>query len=346
MLKNKGLSHSKAYFVFLLLGVLGGVSAVRGKSAFRPGWREQQVDWRLSGGRRAKAVYCPDDKPLPTLAKHRKRPSRAPRKELRYPEPSTQTEAFGQVLTESIVALVFDSPPVEGFVPWIVVSVTDAMEGWDFNAYPSDEVVGQHLAQNPESDYAFGIFDTGAGTNLISDDDAFKTGIYGENPENDMVTSLVMELQGATGTASAYTSKPLGIFIGGPDIRDSNGLLLDDSGMLGEYNVSVAVGDPDSSPNLPTAIGAPMAVYLNAAFCNNKQLSVTIDGNDFNCPYISFYSLYDSSVPSYSNRIGLELRPSDAAAVQYFPCELLSLCGSEPSGTPAYTFMIWGMLFY
>jgi hypothetical protein len=114
--------------------------------------------------------------------------------------------------------------------------------------------------------------------------------------------------------------------------------------MLGEYNVSVIVGDPVESPNLPTAIGIPLGVYFSTAFCNNKQLSVTIDGNDFNSPYISFYSLDDSSVPSYSNIIDLQLRPSDASAVQYLPCDLLGLCGDEPDGTPLYPSTIWGML--
>jgi hypothetical protein len=97
---------------------------------------------------------------------------------------------------------------------------------------------------------------------------------------------LEVQLIGASDTTTtAYTSNPLGIFIAGLDVIGPNGLLLDDSQMLGEYNVSVIVGDPVSSPNLPTAVGIPLGVYLNTAFCNNKQLSITIDCNDFNSPY-------------------------------------------------------------
>jgi len=269
------------------------------------------------------------------LKKHRKKTSKLRRKEL-----SGQVTVLGETTTETILANVIESPPIDGFVPWIVIAVTNGNIGWDFNGYPSDSIVGSYLTDHPESDYAIGIFDTGASSNVISDDDAFKTGIY----DNDMVTTLAVELIGATGTVTAYTSDPLGLFIAGIDSLEPNGLLLDDSQLLGEYNVSAIVGDPISSPNLPTVVGAPMAVFLNAAFCNNRQLSVTIDGNDFNSPYIKFYSLYDTSVPSYSNTINLELRPSDASAVQYMPCELLWSCGSEPDGTPLYPSTIWGML--
>ncbi|MFZ0034331.1 MAG: retropepsin-like aspartic protease, partial [Sedimentisphaerales bacterium] len=141
-----------------------------------------------------------------------------------------------------------------------------------------------------------------------------------------------------------YASQPLGIFIAGLDVLESNGLLLDDSCLLGETNVSIIVGDPVESPNLPTAIGIPLGVYFSAAFCNNKQLSVTVDGNDFNSPYIRFYNLSDSCTPSYPNIIDLQLRPSDASAVQYIPCDLLGDCGDDPEGSPAVPSTILGLL--
>jgi predicted aspartyl protease len=226
-------------------------------------------------------------------------------------------------------------------VPWIVLSVTDADAWGDINAYFSEDVTGNYLTPEPEYDYAIGLFDTGAGINLISYTDAVRTGIDGAG----LITSLESELGGATGSVTAYNTNPLGIFIAGLDILDSNNLLVDDSAMLGEYNVSIVAGDPVQSPNVPTVAGMPLAVYCSAAFCNNKELTVTIDGNDFNSPYISFYALGDSSVPSYSNVIDLELRPTDAAAVQYFPCELLLLlCGDEPDGTPYYPSLVWGLL--
>ena len=313
-------------FVLLFVGNFCCSVAVAGKKL----WQRKEVNWRISGGSRIKAVNYPADKPPLTLNEHR----RSKRKvRLEQIAPST-TPALGQ----TVFAAVIDSPPIDGFVPWIIVSVTDEAGGfWDMDAVPETSVIGDPLTENPQSDYVIGIYDTGASTHVIGDDHALKTGIA-----PDMVTSLEIELLGATGTATGYTTQPLGIFIAGLDSLEPNGLLIDNSRMVGETNVSIIAGDPVESPNLPTAIGMPMAVYFNAAFCNNKQISVTIDGNDFNSPYIEFYSLSDSCTPSYSNLIDLQLRPSDAGAVQYFPCDLLALCGDEPDGTPVYPSMIWG----
>jgi predicted aspartyl protease len=334
MLDNKGLLCRKN-FVLLLIAVLCWISAVEAK---RPDWQRQQVNWRMTGGSSIKAVNYPADKPPMMLNQHRRG---QPKVRLKAIAPPAET-ALGKSSTGIVFAAAIDSPPIDGFVPWVVVSITDEHGGdiWDIDAVPETEVIGNHLTENPQSDYAIGVFDTGASVHIIGDDDALKTGIY----DAGLVTSFEVQLIGATGTAIGYASQPLGVFIAGLDILEPSGLLLDDSGMLGETNVSIVVGDPVESPDLPTATGIPLGVYTSAAFCNNKQLSVTIDGNDFNSPYISFYSLDDFSAPSYSNIIDLQLRPSDAAAVQYMPCDLIGDCGEDPEGSPAIPSTTWGFL--
>jgi predicted aspartyl protease len=334
MLDKKGLLGRKIRFLPLFVALFCWIPVSAAKPAK---WQRKQVDWHISGGRSIKAIYYPEDKPPMMLNQHRRSQPKTRLKALTPPEEAVLgTSAAGMVFVS-----VIDSPPLDGFVPWVVVSITDAAGGWwDIDAVPYDSVFGSPLTSSPESDYAIGIFDTGASAHVISDDDAVKTGMYGQG----FVTSFEVELLGATGSAIAYTSNPLGIFIAGLDVLEPNGLLLDDSEMLGEYNVSVIVGDPVYSPNLPTAIGIPLGIYTAAAFCNNKQFSMTIGGSDFNSPYIKFYSSDDFSAPSYSNLIELELRPSDAAAVQYIPCDLLGDCGIEPDGTPLYPSTIWGFL--
>jgi predicted aspartyl protease len=316
--------------LLLVISLAGLSSALFGE---RAGWWREEVNWRLSGGRQIKAISYPAGKVVPRLDEHRRGRAEVKVREITEEAAWKYAESAGG----SVFAGVISGPPLDGFVPWIVVAATDEADAWEFDAYPSDEVVGDYLTVNPEADYAIGILDTGAGTHVIGDDNAVKMGI-----SPGMVTTLEVVLSGATGSAIAYTSEPLGIFIAGLDALDSNGLLVDDSQLMGEYNVSVLVGDPVESANLPTVIGMPMAVYCSAAFCNNKELFVSIDGNDYSGPYIAFYGLSDSSVPSYPNLIDLQLRPSDAYAVQYFPCELLDLCESEPDGTPVYPSMIWG----
>jgi len=329
---NSFFSHIRMWCIVFCI-ILISTSLAR---ADRPGRHREEVDWRLSSGSRIKAINYPKDKRPKTLKRHERSPQKLRLKRITSPDKGITTQSS----TEFVYANVIDSPPIDGFVPWILLAVTDETAGSDFNAYHSPSVVGDYLTENPQSDYGIGIFDTGASTTLISYDDAVKTGIYSEG----LVSTLSVELTGATGSAYAYTTDPLAIFIGGLDMLEPNGLLLDDSELIGEYNVSILAGDPIDSPNVPTAVGSSFSVFCSAAFCNNKQLFVTIDGNDFNSPYIKFYSLSDPCVPTYSNGTNLELRPEDASAVQYFPCELLGVCGSEPSGTPVYPSMIWGML--
>ena len=330
MLDKKALSGRKIHFVLLLVVLLCWIPDVQ---ADRPNWQHQEVDWRLTDGSRIKAVNYPADKQPILLNQHRRNRPKIRREAI---TPTAETP-LAISAAGSVFAAVIDSPPINGFVPWIIVSVTDEAGGfWEIDAVPEAGVVGSHLTGSPESDYAIGIFDTGASTSLFSDDDAFKTGMYDQG----FVTSLEVELIGATGSAVTYTTNPLGTFIAGLDVLEPNGLLLNDAEMLGESNVSVLAGDPVESPNLPTAIGMPLAIYTGAAFSNNNLFYTTIDGNDFNSPYITFYSFDDYSVPTYSNHIDLELRPTGGVAVQYIPCDLLDGCGSEPDGTPLYPSII------
>ncbi|MHC4720786.1 MAG: hypothetical protein ACYSYT_09960, partial [Planctomycetota bacterium] len=321
MLKNKPLLHPKTWLVGLFAVIIFCSVAI---GLERPGWQRQEVDWRMHGGARIKEIYYPKGAPPPTRATQ-PASRRGPRRKLIVPARAKPSLAPLDVKSTGVVlANVIDSPPLDGFVPFVTVSVTDAKIQDPYNPYMSDAcdvnyVEGNYLTgitSNPESDYAMGIFDTGASGNLISPLDAYRTGMY-----PDYVTSSPVILLGAGGSqADAWASQPVGIFVGGIDILDVNGLLVDDSSLAGEYNVSIIVGDPITSPNVPTAIGAPFAIFFSTVFCNNKQLGVEVDGNDVNSPRVRVYAHDDSRIPYYSNKINLELRPTQVSAVQYFPC--------------------------
>lgn len=317
MSNNKGFFHLKTSFPLVLVAVLFCTSSVQ---ASRPGWQRKEVDWRMHGGARIKQIYYPKDAPPPTRASQ-PADRRGAQRKLIVPARAKAGLAPLQVeFTSFVLANVIDSPPLDGFVPFVTVSVTDADIQDPLNPYMSDAcdvnyVEGNYLTNNPESDYALGIFDTGASVSLINHLDAYKTGI-----DPGYVTSSPVILLGATGQALAWASQPLGIFVGGIDALDVNGLLLDDSGLAGEYNVSIIVGDPIESPNVPTAIGAPFAVFFSTVFCNNKQIPVDVDGNDVNSPRVRVYAHDDSRIPYYSSKIYLELRPTLVGYIQYFPC--------------------------
>jgi hypothetical protein len=102
---------------------------------------------------------------------------------------------------------------------------------------------------------------------------------------------------------------------------DQNTMMLDDSNMVGESNLSVIVGDipAPNEPDLPTVVGTPVSVYFVTSISNEHHISVVYDGNNYTSPDIQFYDHFDSRIPDYQNRIPLNLIPAGAADVQYFP---------------------------
>jgi hypothetical protein len=311
MSRNSPLLHPKVVLILLFVTVMCWSPAVR---ADRPGWQRQEVDWRMTGSSRIKAVNYPKDKPLPLLSKHR---PKGPRKKTLPAEAASRLAPFTQDITAPIIANVIDSPPIDGFVPWIAVSITDAHNApYELDAVPETSITGSYLTPNPQSDYAIGIFDIGASAGIINAFEAYLVGLY----DAGLVTSATVTLTGATGSVDAFVSQPLGLFIDGLGAIDSNSLLVDDSNMVGTTNTSIIVGDHIASPNLPTVIGSPWAVFFAAAFYNDRQVTLTYDSSEITAPDMRFYALFDPCIPDYSYKIYLELRPTDVMVVQYFPC--------------------------
>jgi len=314
MLKNKVFAHSRVSFYLLFVYVVFWTSAVQ---AGRPGWQRKKVNWRVTGGSRIKAVSYPKGKTLPVLTRRGHNRRKRLRRKLLPPEAASRLAPFTGKSTTPIFATVIDSPPINGFVPYIAAAVTDKRhpeEDMIFAANDANTVEGNYLTANPETDYAIGIFDTGASAHVISYDGASQAGLSGS-----YLTSTMIELSGVTGSVWAWVSQPIGIFADGLGAIEPNGMLYDTSGMVGEWNTAVSVGDAVESPNLPTAIGSPLSVYFAAEFRSDQQLTVTHNGEDFNSPDIFFYELSDPCCPSYPNVIPLELRPLGGVDVEYIP---------------------------
>jgi len=241
---------------------------------------------------------------------------------LKGKEPTSESAAnFKLFSVESAIIQTLntiDSPPTAGFVPRIAVAVTDKRsDDTDFVAEPHMSVVGRYLTDNPSTDFTIGLFDTGASTNIISNAGAIRTGIY----SSDLLTPNTVEFAGAIYSVFASVSQPLGVFMDGLAAIDQNTMTLDDSNMVGQSNISVGVGDipAPNEPDLPTVVGSPMSVYFVTAISNDRQISVTYDGNNYTSPDIRFYDHYDSRIPNYANTMPLNLIPAGAADVQYFP---------------------------
>jgi len=283
--------------------------------AKRSGWEKKEVNWRAPGGK-IKAIHYPADRPVTTLADKSSKKLKPAEKKI-ITKASTAIQQEEGTIGQFIVATI-DSPPIDGFIPWIVVTATDARSAdCEIDAVPTDTVSGDFPGDDPESDYVIGIFDTGASSHLIGNANAARLGLFNQN--YDLMTSNTILVLGVVGSVDVMVSQPLGLFVGGLGVLDSESLLTDMNGLSGEINVSTAVGQTPvpPAPDLPTAIGAPAAVFYTTEFNTEQYSSIVYDGNGFAAPGINFYELDDPCTPSYSNTIPLELRPLGAIAVQY-----------------------------
>jgi len=275
-------------------------------------WKKADADIRLKNGLCIKAIYHPADK-APRMMRDRCGSGQITR---RFLHPLGHKNAQAAVQTSPIFMNQVDSPPLDGFIPWVAVTVTNARsDDLDFAGYEEPAVTGSYLTLSPQTNYAIGIFDTGASSSLIGYAEAVRTGIYASG----LVTDSIVTLMGATGTVDALASYPLGIFIDGLGAVEPNGLLQQTSGMRGESNVSIIVGPPPAGPDLPTAIGAPFAVFHALSFDNEHKVTIIRDANEYRGPAIALYDLDDPAIPDYNDSIPLQLRPSGAPGVNYWP---------------------------
>jgi aspartyl protease len=304
----------------VFLSIVIFFSAAASAITVKEGWKKDEVNLRLPGNTRIKGIYHPADKPVPTLAK----------KDYGRVAKTSDTTAdisFSQFLTtttSSVGVNVINSPPIDGFVPWIAVLTTDDREEpLVLDAVKRTSMVGDLTTTSPQFDYSIGIFDTGASAHVMGFEAASTLGLYDIDPitEISLVTDKEIEISGVTGHVTASVSYPIGVYIDGLSSINTMGQ-LDYSNMMGQSNVSIVVGQNNgpSIPDLPTAIGSPLAVYYTASFKNDTPIVVEKGGVEYVGPDIKFYDEdSEPNYPIYPNTLPLELRPLGGISVQYVP---------------------------
>ncbi|MFC1636905.1 hypothetical protein ACFL5Z_18940, partial [Planctomycetota bacterium] len=285
--------------------------------ADQSGWRQQEVDWRLTGGDRIKAIRYPESAEGGSLFEEQAgNPPKVARKQISPRASLPEDPSVGLFWTPTVTANVIDSPPVGGFIPWVAVAVTDERsDDFDWVAEAHRSVVGRYLTDSPETDFTIGLFDTGGGTHVMSYTAANRTGINAAG----LLTSNNIELIGAASSVFAWVSRPLAVFMDGLAAIDPNTMTVDDANMVGQSNVSIVVADEPflGQPDLLTIVGTPMSVNFVATIDNDRPITVTYDGNDYTSPDIRFYDHWDSGIPAYADSIPLKLIPSGAVNIQY-----------------------------
>jgi predicted aspartyl protease len=218
---------------------------------------------------------------------------------------------------------IIDSPPIDGFVPWIVVTATnesvDAETTGIYEAFASSYVGSPPAGSHPRTDYFIAIFDTGASAHVIGNANAVRAGLFNST----YLTDNFVTVTGVTGSLDTYVSQPYGLFMAGLDVLEPNApgeslmVLPSTSGLLGQFNVATLIGPtPGSNPDLFTAIGTPMSVFYDTRIEVNRVTTVTVHGVDYSSPAITFYEK-EQAAPGYANYIPLELKPAGAVNVQY-----------------------------
>jgi len=306
--------------IALIAGALSGPAWAQDKPTSPPAdWQQRKLDLRMTGGSRARAVYHPSGRRVATRADQPK-PRKPHRQTITPPAVARQNPTYS-LNGSTVTALIIDNPPLDGFVPWIAVVATDEKD-IEFDAVPSTHVGGTVIHPQPlENDFAIGLYDTGASAHVMGHGDAGTLGLLAANK----LTSADITITGVTGSVVAKVSYPIGLYIDGLDaidVTNPNSPLLDTTGMLGETNVSIAVGQTPApgQPDLPTVMGSPMSAYWAAVFDNDQQITRTVSNVDYQAPRIRFYDPEDPQIPAYPNLIPLELRPLGAVSVQYIPC--------------------------
>ena len=310
-------SYNRIRALFTIVSAIA-VCWVSVAQAEQSGYKRKEVDLRMSGGSRIKAIRYYEEKEPSLFNGQIHQKMSVVRKRVLRDNPPSEEKSFSLMSLPSVMANIIDSPPIDGFVPRIVVTVTDdSSDDFDWVAQAHMSVVGRHLTDNPETDFTIGLFDTGASAHIISYAGANRTGIYGA----DLITSSMTEIIGATNSVFGLVSKPLAVFADGLAAIEPNGMTLDSSNMVGQSNVSVIIGDlpPEDKPDLPTVLGSPMSVNFVTVINNEHQITVRYDGNDLTSPDIKFYEHDDPAIPDYTNRIPLNLIPSGALNIQYMP---------------------------
>ena len=149
-------SHKSIRILFVVLLVCVACRAIV-NGAIPSTWQREEVNWRVSGGSQIKAIYRP---PEEAVAK------------------STSDKAA------PVAANVIDSPPEAGLVPWIAVVTTNAKgEELDMVAVAESGIVGTPMA-DPQTDYAIGIFDTGASAHIMGYEAVDTLGLFNTYPSD------------------------------------------------------------------------------------------------------------------------------------------------------------------
>ena len=232
----------------------------------------------------------------------------------------TDYSILGHVTVNDLTAPVVNSPPINGFIPQVVMGLTNQADSDpDTDLYAAQETVlnagstptaGVSTAGNPKRwlpstagvKYTIATFDTGSQAYIVSYNDVNMFGLTGN-----FQSGYSAEIGGASGTEEADITNPIGVYFAGLDQASNNaGAVVATGTMAGQYGAAILTATtPDSA--LPNFVVAPVVAQYQVAISNSQPQALTVGATTYRSPKVSFTSLSGNpALPSNYYRMTLD----------------------------------------
>ncbi len=223
-----------------------------------------------------------------------------------------RARVLGVVLATLMFSVTLAEVPLEGFIPFVGMGLTDEYEDSTsgtatfFIAQPSDSPGGSPLGQGSSAYYDLALFDSGAATHILTNEAYVGFDIDGEEFDG----TNVQIVGGATGQVETVISDPLGVYIGGLADRTGAGtsLTMNTNAMRGQTSFSL-LSAPAQGWDLPNIIGLPMAAQHQVVIRNDQPQIFEHQGRTVRTPQIELRDLGDAS-HGIQRRAQLNLNPA------------------------------------
>ncbi len=253
----------------------------------------------------------------------------------------TDYSILGHVTVNDATAPAVDSPPVNGFVPQVVMGMTNQDDPNNLlfatdeatitaGAVPQDDVGSnrQWLPSTAGVKYTVATFDTGSQSYIVGFNDVNTFGLT-----DDFQSGNSSEIAGASGTEEADITIPLGVYFAGLNQASVNAGAVTATGtMTGQFNAAVLTASSPASV-LPNIVGALVLAQYQVSIFNSQPQSVTVGGTTYRSPKVTFTSLSTNPpLPSNYYRLTLDLQsPAGVSSTASYIPDLDGLGGlSQP----------------
>jgi hypothetical protein len=238
----------------------------------------------------------------------------------------------GQVIINSaavsaapISVLPLNSPPINGFTPYMVFGLTDEQDKNDttFSAKASSSPGTAYsgaatlpVFQTPK--YFVATVDTGSQAHLITYDQSLQFDLNGAN----RLGNYQAQIQGVNGIEDTEISDGLGLYSTGLSNATgfAGGTISVTAGTLkGLWNCSILNTEPESG--LPALIGSPVLSRYQVVIQNSQTKHITVGTTTFRSPQVSFQTLNTAAPGGYFRLTNVNVQSANGVSPDavFFP---------------------------